>query len=221
MQKDTRKNKAGAPNPILTAKIGELYNELGDTLYPDDQTFYKYITALTSRQYSYHYDTLLNGIMRNRNIDVLLLKYFKEGDEWYGATLRMMNINLCDKLQYPIVERGSNENDKWINYLDDMYGQLNQLYHNLLTYRIQFDTEVTVYRGLYIEPANEYPYLDFTGFTSTAYDINSALHIMMMDYANVIPLPKHKEYFILLVPANTLIYIAPIYVLFKWKMKLF
>lgn len=208
--KKRRKNKAGAPNPKLTTKIGELYKELGNTLYKDDIKFYRYITALTARQYSYHYDTLLNGLIRKRNIDVLLLKYFKEGDEWYGSDSAYDEYKKpCDKLKYPVVNRGSTEKDQWINYLDDMYGQLNQLYHNLLTYRIQFDTEVTVYRGLYIEPTNEYPYTYFTGFTSTAYDIDSALQIMMMDYENPTPQPKHKEYFVLLeirVPANTPIY---------------
>jgi len=202
------KNKAGAPNPLLAAKIGELYNELGNTLYKDDIPFYRYITALTARQYSFHYDTLLNGLMRNRNIDVLLLKYFNEGDSWYGSESAYAEYKKpCEKLNYPIVNRGANKKEQWKNYLDDIYGQLNQLYHNLILYRIQFDTEVTVYRGVYIEPTNEYPYTYFTGFTSTAYNIDSALHIMMSDYVNYEP--KNKEYFVLLeirVPTNTLIY---------------
>ena len=160
----------------------------------------KHDCLLASRQYSYHYDTLLNWLLRFRPINEKLAKYFKEEKygghaSWFSSVSGYSPFNeVCkgirdDRQEGAISLRDSTStSEQWTLFVNGMYDRLQYLYESLLKYRITFEEPIVVYRGLYLDPKNEYDFTSLTGFSSTSYSINEAIHIMMSDYEKQQPL---------------------------------
>ena len=184
----------------------------------EDIEDYFYNISMTSRMFSYNFDTLLNGLIRHRDINNKILKYIEYGD-LYGKMSESVGEYfswICKSIKYPLVLRGANHSDTlklisqldrepftpdtnfgnlspelykkffkiWTNYIDDCYQVLIQLYNNLLLFKIKLPEKMTVYRGLYLDPSNTYDFTKMTGFTSTTYDIFTAIQIMFSNYDN-------------------------------------
>jgi hypothetical protein len=70
----------------------------------------------------------------------------------------------------------------WVIFVTGVFLQLEELYTNLLNYRITLTDDIKVYRGVYIEGlvsgSPSFDYKNFTGFTSTTYDIDRTFSIL-------------------------------------------
>lgn len=150
----------------------------------EDFEHYLYNISITSRMFSYHFDTLLNGIIRHRDINLKLFKYIYDSDEYDFAESIELFEPICKSLKYPISIRGTEVLSIWENYIKDSYEILEQLYSNLLLFSVKLPEKTTVYRGLYLDPDNDYDFTKMSGFTSTSYDIYTAIHIMISNYDN-------------------------------------
>jgi len=184
--------------------LGKRKEGMGETIY---EKYAELLTSvsdknaclLASRLYSYHYDTLLNGLLRFRPINEKLARYFKEEKEgghasWFSSESGYPQFNeVCKGIREdrvaPISLRDSTStSEQWTQFVNGMYDRLQYLYESLLKYRITFEEPIVVYRGLYLEPENQYDFTSLTGFSSTSYSINEAIHIMMSDYEKQQPL---------------------------------
>ena len=148
-------------------------------------------TAFAARKYSYHFDTILNGIMRNRDITNKIYKYF-ENDylrrtwDWDDSfTAYPYYGGPCNSLQYPIKydDRLKGNLNQYEYYVTRLFEETISLYNNMKKYSLKLPKELYVYRGIYLEDDKK---LDtkMIGFTSTSYDIRMAIYMMMTDYEN-------------------------------------
>lgn len=140
-------------------------------------------SGLTAIMFSFHFDTLINGLLRNRDINKKILKYLyseleEDVDYNYGFAYRNYN-SYCESFKYPIIKK---ESDIWINYVNDTYDILRQIYNSILKFSIKLPIDIVVYRGLYLD--SDFEWSIIKGFTSTSYNIDTAINIMIKHYEN-------------------------------------
>ena len=180
---------------VIRDEIGVIYEKQLEEA--ENREEYIRDVTFTARAFSFHFDGLINGLIRDRPIFNKLVKYYSNGDYWGKLsecsypTFR----EVCESLSYPLEtvsdvesaespdEFEENLDEHFSSFITNVFVILQKLYTNLFRYSISLDYDIVVYRGIYIDPEESFIFTNtLTGFTSTSYGIENAIQIMMTDY---------------------------------------
>ena len=168
-----------------------------------------------SRKYSYHYDRILNNVIRGREINEIVYQHFNDSvkgyDNWvYSESAYDRFKEPCGLLRNPLTNpsiSGSPET-VWRDYVNSYFKEVRQLHSSMLRYSLKLKKPMRVYRGLKIQQEMPDWINQASGFTSTTYDIYESIQMMMADYDGTNPYPELSEFVILSIdlPAGTNIF---------------
>lgn len=159
---------------------------------------------ITSRKYSYHYDRILNNLIRGREINLIVYEHFKDSltgqDNWdYSESAYKRFKQPCDALTNPLTYpdiRGQPETI-WRDYVTSYFNNIRRLHGSMLRYSLKLKKPMRVYRGLKIQEEMPDWITNASAFTSTSYDIYETIQMSMADYDGTNPYPKLSELVIL------------------------
>jgi hypothetical protein len=179
--------------------IGNAFTKQLETIPEGERPDRIWKLAFTSREFSYHFDTIINALLRNRPLYEKLVKYFNEGnvtaDEWdYSETLYPSFRDTCTAAVYPLGALNDENPDglpaleRFVAFIRGVFEAIRELYDSMINYSVGLQFDVVVFRGMNVDPSNAYTFRNvFTGFTSTTYDLDKAIQIMTSDYETELP----------------------------------